>query len=528
MIVSASSVFSFLDEPQTFLLERTEIESGLFSVLRSRMRAIVIALAKDDDVAGTQLSHKVRCLLSEWLTVPVPFNSAMGDTLRACCSLNSVEARWGRDVRNHFDEALTVAVGLAQTGSPLRDKLCESIADLRIQERPFRIYCHRAARVHFDSLLAAPPNPPLGDEAFLHTIADYRDCTLFDTLIKVGPLRSQGWGAVPDCIVTAPRFKTLTQMVWSGCADETGFGYDPVASPVNAHGPLRRPIQWAKRTIVHRSGSGAPDNATDMDDLELFGSMRPGGAEVHPATLVQIGADRCILYPADGKVLSYDPRDRRTPINKRTPGQTLIPGTFVIDRRKIDIDLGEVKAEHGRYSRTWKERLAEEHRREPAALCKRLRQAGLDLAHLENAVERWCKPPTNVIHAPKERYHFKILIETLGLRFDSATSAQRDQHTWWQSAWNEVAKTRGVAVQAGVQEQEIVEEEILLLLNGLVHEIRERARTVDEFAIQIPEAASLEGELLFYRVLLTEEGYRVPDSELKAPCELSMAEQWRG
>jgi len=54
----------------------------------------------------------------------------------------------------------------------------------------------------------------------------------FEVLIKMGPLRSKGWGSAPDAIVSAPRFGTLVQIVWAGCADEDDFGYDPVAARV--------------------------------------------------------------------------------------------------------------------------------------------------------------------------------------------------------------------------------------------------------------------------------------------------------
>ena len=94
---------------------------------------------------------------------------------------------------------------------------------------------------------------------------DYREVEPFDVLVKVGPLRSKGWGSAPDATLSAPRFAKMVQIVWSGCGDEDDFGYDPagiIAGGASAPASSReadrggsRAIRWTRETS---SGSETP------------------------------------------------------------------------------------------------------------------------------------------------------------------------------------------------------------------------------------------------------------------------------
>ncbi|MBM4225383.1 MAG: hypothetical protein FJ167_11525, partial [Gammaproteobacteria bacterium] len=134
-------------------------------------------------------------------------------------------------MRGEFKAAIRAAVDMISENSLLRAELVESISALRADGRRFKIFCHRKAREHFDTLDPSMLAVPLDDSSFLHSVRDYAAADSFDALIKVGPLRSKGWGAAPDAIRSAPKFETLIQFVWSGCADDPRFGYDPVEPP---------------------------------------------------------------------------------------------------------------------------------------------------------------------------------------------------------------------------------------------------------------------------------------------------------
>lgn len=189
---------------------------------------IVARFSESDDGDSQEVAERLRILLSEWLTVPIPFNSELLESVSALGDAKAVETRWGREIRAAYDLACAAASAIQHMENPVRIELRDTIQLLRILGRSWRIYCHRRARVHFESIFAAEP---LAADAFLHSVRDYREAEPFDVLIKVGPLRSRGWGSAPDALLSAPRFATLIQIVWTGCADEDDFGYDPVAAP---------------------------------------------------------------------------------------------------------------------------------------------------------------------------------------------------------------------------------------------------------------------------------------------------------
>ena len=78
-----------------------------------------------------------------------------------------------------------------------------------------------------------------------------------------------------------------------------------------------------------------------------------------------------------------------------------------------------------------------------------------------------------------------------------------------------------------MQEHEIIDEQLFLILNDLLPEIRSRATTQDVFDIEIPFDRSLRGAVRFLKVRFIEEGFIVPETILKEICELDTIEQWR-
>jgi hypothetical protein len=537
MPATATQVFDFIEGHPSFPTERHEISLAAFGALRRSLRTIVVNLREGGDYEAADVADRLRSLLSEWLTVPVPFDGSMLAALQAFGDPAGVEVRWGRDIRIAFDTALSAAQSLQLVENPVRTRLQAVIRELRASGRSFRIYCHRTARPHFDSLFVGPSETPLPDAAFLHSPPDYREAETFDTLIKIGPLRSWGWGSAPDAIKAAPRFATLVQIVWAGCEDEPGFGYDPVApvagdttptlGPVTDDGALGNRISWTPRITRFGDGGAASGGAPEEDEFQVFGRLNQPGQK-RRATLVQIDGEHGILFAPHSQVISFDPApDARNPVSRRLPGETLIEGMFVIRPLLGDVDLGNQQAGHGQYSRIWKARLSEERRNDPAGLVARLRAAGLDLACLPADIRNWCVAPTTVIHAPHKRKHFEILIRVLLPDSDSDGAPGRNGIPWWHSAWNEIRATRGDAIQAGRHGQELVDDELLVVLGGLLPLIRQKASQADGFSLPLPTGQTLRGAALFNRVSLVEDGFLAPDAELRVVRELNILEQWR-
>ena len=524
----ASSIFGFLEKHDGCIIERHEINNAAFRVVRQNIRQIVFGLHDPDDPQAFELSGQLRVLLSEWLTVPVRCDDSMRNTMTDLLGRpDELQARWGRDIRQLYEIACRSIGDLAMRENPMRDELRSIIREMRSNRQTFRIYCHRCAQPHFESLVDPVVEPQLHESIFIHSVRDYRECEPFDALIKVGPLRSRGWGCAPDALITAPRFGTLAQVVWAGCGDEPNFGYDPVVSRPGASSSLSRP-RWVRRTIqIGIDPEALEYGAVELDELQAFRDL------VHPhaqraATLVLVDEDSGILYPPHAQVLSFDPSmDDQDAICRRILGDTLVEGMYIVRPLIDDVDLGGTRAEHGHNSRIWKDRLEREWKTDAAGLSQRLRDAGLSLVHLEAAVRHWCKAPSTVIHAPQRRRHFEILIEVLGLAGELHFVKGREEQHWWKMAWLEIRRSRGDAIQAGVQEREIVDEQVLAILISLLDQIREGTKSDTGFNLPIPGWSDVHGQFLFHKISGIESGLRVPESELKVIREIGAFDQWR-
>jgi hypothetical protein len=123
--------------------------------------------------------------------------------------------------------------------------------------------------------------------------------------------------------------------------------------------------------------------------------------------------------------------------------------------------------------------------------------------------------------------HFQILIDALAIDPAITQPTGVNSRSWWQRAWDEIRVTRGEAIQTGLQEHEIVEQRALEFLKSILPELRKRAMTGEGFRYQIPLGGDLKGAFVFFKVLRIEEGFLVPETEMKVVRDLNTIEQWR-
>ena len=168
---TTSQLFDFLDEHRSFVVERHEIASAAFADLRFGVRSIVTSLSQSDDLDASEIIGRMRTVLSTWLTTPVRFDDTMSRALQEMGTPAGVEARWGRDVRAHYEESLASADTLLTVENPLRVKLAELVRDSSSTGTSFRIFCHRNARDHFESLHTDYEHMPLVQNLFVHSVA---------------------------------------------------------------------------------------------------------------------------------------------------------------------------------------------------------------------------------------------------------------------------------------------------------------------------------------------------------------------
>jgi hypothetical protein len=110
MPISTSAMFEFLDRPTVWNIERYEIASPSFALIRRSLRQIILGLRDSDDQLALDVLDALRPLLSEWLTAPVPFDSAIHHALVDIFGQPTVvQNRWGRDIRLAYETAIEAA-----------------------------------------------------------------------------------------------------------------------------------------------------------------------------------------------------------------------------------------------------------------------------------------------------------------------------------------------------------------------------------------------------------------------------------
>ena len=130
MIVAASQVFGFLEQRPTCSIEKHEIHLGAFSVLRRSICLIVVRLNEDGDDESQEIADRCRTLLSEWLTVPVPFDDSFLESTSALGDADAIDRRWGHEVRTAYDHACGAARLLQRAENPARGEVRNAVRQL--------------------------------------------------------------------------------------------------------------------------------------------------------------------------------------------------------------------------------------------------------------------------------------------------------------------------------------------------------------------------------------------------------------
>lgn len=535
-MIAATKILSFLGALRQLKIERHEISQPSFNTLRRSVRNLVETLLVDTDEDAHEAARVLRAKLSELLTAPASFDGTVTQTIQSALgSVSGVQRRWGVDMARLYQEAVDASTAMAEEGSNLELLVGKALGELVTTNEDFRIYCHRASRQHFESLFPDDVSEAIRSSVFIHSAAEYRGSEIFDTLLKVGPLRAAGWGSIPDAAITAPRFGRFLQYVWAGCADEDGFGYDPIGQWSDANTGLGKlsPTQSSgvlKIVSVTRHGnSGDADGFAPepFDELKALAEADQP-TEQRAAILVQIDSGHGILYPAQATVLSLDPSSDDDDAIARRPVGSLECGRMLLMRIAVRNDhSAEVQAEHATYGKIWKRRLADLWNEDPKALVEGLFDEGVHLVNLDAGVRHWIKAPTTVVHAPQKRKHFRILMKYLGLHDKAPGVALRDRRLFWEVAWEEIGRSRGEAIQAGVTDHETAEKQLTEYLNRQLNELRELAQMQEDFTVPMRGDGALDGHVQLLPIVAVEDGFLAPDQELRTVRDLGTLNQWR-
>lgn len=526
--VRPTEIYEYAEGINSILLERKELNWPIFQVFRNHLqRLIVHFLGIEDDDQATDIGLQLRCAQCLALTAPIEFDGDFEGNVRILGDAEDVDSRWGRAVRVDYDGAL-LALGQIRASvasSPLRVTIRDYLRTLG-PKQTYGILCHRESVPYFRDLLSDGKRLGL----LMHNSSDFRDVVPMDILLKVGPLRSRGWGATPSSILTAPRFRQLIQFVWAGSQDEPDVAFDPLTDiqcDIGGEAFTICGFSW-KRTVESLSfGEPVPEMtspSTLPDHIAELAVIKPqtkaAEDQMRWCRLLTLDEDYGMVVPLASSILSHDPSESEHSLRDRIAGTELCAGMYVIVPNTTIIPNYRYQGMNSSYNHVWKEALIHE-RRDLDRLVRTLRKEGVTLSGLEDAVVYWCKPPTTVVHAPGRKDHFITLMKVLNLLL--GPNNDRPDPNWAETAWQEIASSRGAASQAGRLEQEQSREAIIAALKNQMDDINVKALSEGHFEVRLPAKQTV----VFYNVAAIEEGYRAPESATKEINYLRSLYSWR-
>lgn len=536
MSVSASSIYGFCERSRELELRRIDVASPVFAALRRSVRRLIEILREDP--ASVNAADAIQYSLLQWLSVPMPFASFEMAHLLGLGTPGTVLLKWGDDARRLFVEASEAFSELREGENPLRVAVEEALLDAAASSDALRIYCHRTARQHFASLAAWRDIRELSDVEFLGSPRDYRAATPFDTLLKVGPLRSRGFSSLPGAVLNAPRFHSLVQVAWYGTPDEPRFGVDPVleswSSDDNGDSTATASHLIAGQgTSLQRTSAVLGDTSVRSSaDSQVEDDFSSGGrgstsAGNRRAVLFHLADGLGCLQAPHADIICLGVEGANFFVSRIEPSDIDIRYTHLADPVLDQVDFGTLRSSDGRYAPHWKARLREEYEQSPSALVRKLRVRGIDLETLPSRIAEWIEPSSNVIHAPQQRRHFEMLLDVLDIEADLFGYPHNRRLSWAAAAWAEVAHSRGEAIQHGTERQELISEELRTLLNNEWMTFREQVKPDSSFMWTIPPGRSLTGRVCLHAILEVEAGYRCPEQLLKTIEPVEKLLPWR-
>jgi hypothetical protein len=267
-------------------------ESALFSAIRQHMRALYSVLYRPDrDVYQNEPAMTVRFEMQKWLTSPLMPNIGL---FQRCGLADDGRTRrqWGGQAAQTVEQLKDLITRYAEEGSVLNTEFVRLFVDLagEYEEDRIRIWCHHKERDLYRDLLEGLAE--LDDGVFISTLAEYRKSPPLDALIRFGPLRTSGFGSVPEALITSSTYRRLVRLVWTGLEDEDGFANDPV---LPSHNYLAT-LSSVRNIITGNQGAvAALPESKPADDLAYLDQKSPAGKSQHRCVLVEFPAEYGVL-----------------------------------------------------------------------------------------------------------------------------------------------------------------------------------------------------------------------------------------
>lgn len=512
---------------------RKEVEFLPVAEFRKSLIGIFQQLDRSDERQNA-IADRIWSIISKLLTSALAFETILPEaTEQIFISPKTVKENWGHEIWANYERAVFIAYSLVGVPNPIFQELLSCIKFLISNRQSFKIIYPKQWIEELSQKLKAE-GIDISQINIISSVPDYRDCEYVDTIIKIGPMRKQGWARTPDSLLTSPKCKTIVQITWEKTPDESSHGYDPIV-PVSRLqlGRIKSKIvDWEidTQTVAINWNIPIPPPTIEGSGIILSDELTTLSVlskEIRSAVLLSLDAFYGILCAPAGKMIVFNPGQNIDACCDVKSASSVEPGSFIAivgDYTKdSDVD-GCIGLDN--YSRTWKVKLEKEIELAPIAFIQNLEQHGLDLSELRSAIRHWIQPTSTVIHAPQRSSHFEIICKVMGLT--QIVNFRGKQMPFWRAAWSEITISRGEAIQAGMQNSERMETVVLEGLRTqneiLNQEISEKSKII------VKITSGEDGGYLpvtLYKVLEIESGYRAPDCELRKILQLDYIQQWQ-
>jgi hypothetical protein len=304
-----------------------------------------------------------------------------------------------------------------------------------------RFYCHRSSAEAFTSLGATP-------EQALSTPDSYRKTNPFETLLKVGPIRSMGMGKMPESLIAAPRFSRFYQVVWASEKDEPGFAeahMEPLGFDIASHWERREQIFKCGHRHCHPSPHNIYEDDTWFDEQIRTRIKRVRGSMVR-GTILRLSGSRILTQRPGSEIVTYVAGSDRVLLRE---AEDVAEGDVILRHEHISLDLGPVATSNEPIVREWREALRHRHAQNTPLFLAELKRQGVSLVHLSSAVKAWMSN-----QRPQQESHFEIVSRVIGWEARRA-----------RQVWRVFSEQHGAAVQHGLIGAALASEAVVGALN---------------------------------------------------------------
>ena len=491
-----------------------KVQSNLVSLIRMYIRRIYSELHEADE--NHLWLDNLRLALLKLQTSPVLLTSQLLDH-SGLGDNEKVKKVWGPDFLETYQSLSTAIILLNENESPLMIELTKSVSkSIEVYGiDQIRIWVHRNEAIDYlDGFHRR--GIFLSEKNFIYSLPEYRKSNSFDVLYRIGPLRSEGWSKIPKAIISAPRYKKLIQVMWSGSFNESDFGMDPVISSVDYFDNFIT-IEKSSLYDVNVDFFYGSEYVDDEDDLDFLAERVLKRAGKTPCVLIEFPENKGVLVTPNSHQLILDRDDKDSLFSYKSANA--IESENILLRYKVDAELGlsSSSVELGKLAPLWKSALKQMYKTNYSYLMHRMKEVGIDLLDCDRAAKEWFKVVEGeVIHGPQSKGHFKALIE---LVLPGCLGG-----AGWTQAWQEIQYSRGEAIQYGRIENATVNEELLSFLKMKFD--FENVLKMGGISMNLSDGV-LTGIVNFYLVVDMTTGFLAPDEVMGDINDIDIFDKYR-